>query len=422
MSTLIICLPPSVSASPSGAIALYDYAVSVDAVTPATHASALASLLPQADRGGEIVALVPVSRLSWHVVDIPKGVAPASPRMRIILDSLLEDRLLDDADQLHVALAPGASAGGRAWVAVCDQRWLREHLQILEAAGRPVSRIVPEFSPDAGPVQLHVVGDADAPFLVATGEAVGGLTYLPLSVAALAMLPGGLDTAVPAAGDEAARGVTAFAEPAHAAAAEQVLQRSVGLVTRPQRWLDAARSPWDMAQFGLASTSRTRTVKRMSGLARELWLSSVWRPARWGLAVLLGAHLVGLNAWAWQERSSLEARQAAVQLTLTQTFPQVKLVVDAPVQMERQVAALRQSTGASSGRDLEVMLSGLATVLPPDRSATAIEFAAGEVRVKGLGLETTALASVSSALKSQGYAVRLESDALIVAPAGKASP
>jgi general secretion pathway protein L len=198
--------------------------------------------------------------------------------------------------------------------------------------------------------------------------------------------------------------------------AEHLMQRSVSLLTRPQRWLDAARSPWDLAQFDLASSGRSRTVKRLSGAGLDLWRSSVWKPARWGLGVLLLAHLVGLNAWAWKEQSALKAQRAAIGGALTTTFPQVKLVVDAPLQMERQVAVLRQSTGASSGRDFETMLAALGAALPVSEKASAIDYAAGEVQLKGLRLEAADLTTVVTQLKSQGYQVRLESDVLVMQP------
>ena len=130
--------------------------------------------------------------------------------------------------------------------------------------------------------------------------------------------------------------------------------------------------------------------------------------------MLLGAQLLGLNAWAWKEQSAFQARRAATQGLLTQTFPQVKLVVDAPLQMEREVSALRQATGATSGRDLEAMLAALGTAAPADRSAGAIDFLAGEVKIKGLQLSAQEASSLSAQLKSQGYAARQEGDALIV--------
>ena len=427
MSTLIICLPPLVSGALPGAAAAYDYAVTSDGRTATVQASAPLALLPAVARGGEIVAVVPVAMLSWHRVEIPKGVGMGSPRVRVILESLLEDRLLDEADQLHLALAPDAAAGAATWVAACDKRWLRAHLQALEAAGRPVGRIVPEFSPVAGPLQLHVLGDADTPQMVATGGAVVGVQYLPFSAAAMSLLPLPSVSSMPGVVMEdndadAEADMLVFAEPIHAAQAEHLLQRKVGLLTRPQRWLDASRSPWDLAQLELLSSGRTRTVKRLSGVGRDLWQSSAWKPARWGMLLLLLANLVGLNVWAWKEQSALARQRAAMVSTLTQTFPQVKVVVDAPVQMERQVAALRQATGVSSGRDLEAMLAALVTALPSDRSADGIEFVAGEARFKGLKLQGADTAPLVAQLKALGYIARVESDVLSLRAVGSPSP
>lgn len=427
MSTLIICLPPLVSGALPGAAAAYDYAVTSDGRTATVQASAPLALLPAVARGSEIVAVVPVAMLSWHRVEIPKGVGMGSPRVRVILESLLEDRLLDEADQLHLALAPDAAAGAATWVAACDKRWLRAHLQALEAAGRPVGRIVPEFSPVAGPLQLHVLGDADTPQMVATGGAVVGVQYLPFSAAAMSLLPLPSVSSMPGVVMEdndadAGADMLVFAEPIHAAQAEHLLQRKVGLLTRPQRWLDASRSPWDLAQLELLSSGRTRTVKRLSGVGRDLWQSSAWKPARWGMLLLLLANLVGLNVWAWKEQSALARQRAAMVSTLTQTFPQVKVVVDAPVQMERQVAALRQATGVSSGRDLEAMLAALVTALPSDRSADGIEFVAGEARFKGLKLQGADTAPLVAQLKALGYIARVESDVLSLRAVGSPSP
>src|SRR6185312_282781 len=119
---------------------------------------------------------------------------------------------------------------------------------------------------------------------------------------------------------------------------------------------------------------------------------------------------VGLNAWAWHERSTLEDQRAAVRQILTQTFPDVRVVVDAPVQMERAVAVLRQATGAVSSRDLETILGALSTVAPTGKSINAIEYGAGEVRVKGLELPPDA----ARALLSAGYTARIDGDSLLV--------
>ena len=80
----------------------------------------------------------------------------------------------------------------------------------------------------------------------------------------------------------------------------------------------------------------------------------------------------------------MQARRAGLSSTLTQTFPQVKLVVDAPLQMERELTLLRQASGAVTGRDLEPVLSTLGSVTGADQSLNAIDFVSGEIRLKGL--------------------------------------
>lgn len=74
----------------------------------------------------------------------PRGVGPGSPRIRQTLVGLLEDVLLDEPEQLHFAVDPDATGGGGAWVAVCNRAWLSMHLRALDAANRPITRIVPE--------------------------------------------------------------------------------------------------------------------------------------------------------------------------------------------------------------------------------------------------------------------------------------
>ena len=399
MNTLVVYLPPTEAETTLA----YDYVLSADGRTAIDHACVPPSLLPPATRGGEVVAVVPVTMLSWHSVELPKGIGAGSARLRSVLEGLLEDRLLDDAAQMHLALAPAASvSGGPIWVAACDKAWLRRHLQALEAAGRTVARLVPEFAPDIGLLRLHAISDANLPQLVVTGAE--GVMRLPLTPAALALVPTAAD----------AENILIFAEPAVAELAEQLLQCKVGLVTRPQRWLEAALSPWDLAQFDLASSSRLRTVKHLTGLGRRLLQAPAGRPARWGLVLLLIVNLAGLNVWSWQVQNTLKAQRAAIAATLTQTFPQVKLVVDAPLQMEREIVLLGRASGAATSRDLEPILAALAAVARADLSLGAIEFTAGEARFKGLQLQVPEASQMAEKLLRLGYAARQEGDTFFV--------
>ena len=146
MRTLIIQLPLGL---PSPTLS-YPHAVvqTEPDAKPQRLQWAAASLLPAADRQTEVLALLPAMAISWHRVDLPPGLQAHSAKLQSALQGLLEDRLLDDPAQLHMALQPGWKDTPNPWVAVCARNWLTAHIQALEQAGLTVHRIVPEFEND----------------------------------------------------------------------------------------------------------------------------------------------------------------------------------------------------------------------------------------------------------------------------------
>ena len=417
MSTLILFLPPG----RPGSATEYSYTLTADGHTALRHASAAAALLPEPTRpGGEVVAVVPARALSWQRVALPPGLPTGAgqqtPRLRSALEGLLEDRVLDDASQLHFALQPGARAAEPVWVAVCDRAWLRDHLQTLEAAGRRVARVVPEFAPGptaSGRPELCVLGTPEDACVVLTGQgSEQGVAVLPLSPMALTLA----GASAPAQAEE--EPLVVRAEPAVAALAERTFGQRVTLHTASQRALDAARGSWDLAQFDLASTSRTRALRKFGSVASALLNAPQWRAARWGAGLLVVAHLIGLNAWAWQERQALAAKQAAVRSTLTQTFPKVQVVVDAPVQMERELAPLRQAAGSVSARDLEPLLAAAGAALPAGSQPTGIEYTPGELRLRGVTLAPDDESAFSARLQAAGYRMRQDDGSLLLRAEG----
>ena len=399
MSSLIVLLPRE----PADAGTEFAFALTGAAATGVEeHGAAPATLLPQPrGAGAEVIAVVPVQKLSWHRVDLPKGTGAGSPRLRAVLEGLLEDQLLDETDELHFAVQPQARGGQSAWVAVCNRSWLRGCLQLLDSAGRAALRVVPEFVP-AGEPQLTAIGEPDAAVVVASSEE--GVLALPLSAASLALLPSAEETA-------------RVAEPAVAAQAEQVFQQPFTLQQAPQRWLQAAHSPWDLAQGEFASSGRARALKKLATRWSDLWRAPQWRPARWGAAALVALNLIGLNAWAWKERSNLQSERESLAHTLTTTFPSVKVVVDPVTQMDREVALLRQRAGVASGRDLESMLAALAQAVPPGATVGGLEFNGNELRLRGLPVDPAVL---GASLRGLGYGVTQQGDALVVTTAGSA--
>ena len=157
MSSLAVLLPLAAATAHTE----FAWVMSPDGRSAGAHASTAAALMPQpTGAGAEVIAIAPAAAISWHQVELPRGTQAGSARLRAVLEGLLEDRLLDEPDSLHFALQPLARPGEPVWVAVCDRAWLRAAVQVLEAAQRPATRIVPEFAPQPD-IALHVVGEAN---------------------------------------------------------------------------------------------------------------------------------------------------------------------------------------------------------------------------------------------------------------------
>ena len=403
MTTLILALPAAIS-DPA---ALLDYVLTADNGTVSGHACVPLALLPvSSNRSTRVVVVVPAQALCWHQVTLPKGSLPkgfmperGEARLRTILEGLLEDLLLDDPTRLHLAIQPQASPDAPVWVAACDRIWLKAWLQALAQTGHTVSQIVPEFSPEPQDDSLYVLGDVDHALLAGRLPQSACWLLVPLSVDALALH-----------GEPANTGTLrqVVAEPATAALAESLFKRPVLLQQRAQRLLQAADSTWDLAQFDLRNAERDR---RWAGVVQ--WFFSLlrapkWRAARLTLVAALLCNLVGLNAWGWREQANLQAKRQAVRSLLTGTFPKIPVVVDAPVQMAREVATLQRQSGAPQASDLDAMLASISAVTPVGSALTAIDYVAQELRIKGLQLSSEDQSRMILALKQQGLTLTLD--------------
>jgi general secretion pathway protein L len=363
----------------------------------------------------ETVALVPAHALSWHQVQLPPGTLGggmfkdrSAPRLRAVLEGLLEDRLLDDPAQLHFAMQPQPRTDAPVWVAVCDRAWLRDAVEALTRLGRPAQRLVPEWTPDSPSGQLWITGAEDAPQAVWTDA--HGLHRVPLPQTADAGTASWL---------QAHDSYALWAEPAVAALAEQVLHKQPHVESHAERWQRAAQSPWDLAQFDLAR--RNPLIERVRRAIMSFLKIDRWKPARWALVALALLQIAGLNAYAWHTNTQLQAQRDRVRDTLVTTFPQVKVVVDAPVQMERELALLRQTRGTVSAKDLEFMLAALGSADPgllPAGGPASVEYSNGEMRVGGLTLTAEQSSALDQQLRVGGLAAQAEGAVVVVRSRG----
>lgn len=411
MSSVLAVLVPARQRGPDAAPAAADAAgppsdvpwswvLSVDGRSVARQGAGVPAEWPPAD---EVVAVLAEPDVAWLPATLPR--APAS-RLPQALLGLLEDQLLDDA--VHFAVAPGAAAGQPTWVAVVDRAWLGATLQSLDAAGRPPGRVVPLLLPAADPPRGHFVPDPeDAERLRLAWSDARGAAWLGLDgswARALAATPGAQWTAAPAC----------------AAAAEAWLGHPVAALGDGERLLQALASGWNLRQFGLAPRHRG------AGRAKDAWrrfLTPAWRPVHLGLLGLLAVNLVGLNAWAWQQQQALgERRQAMVEL-LRSTHPQVRAILDAPLQMTRETDRLRAAAGQPGDDDLETLLAVAAAAWPDDEPpVAALQFEPGRLVLDIDGWDDERIAAFREQVAPAGWQATTEGTQLTLRRAPEGGP
>ncbi len=411
MSTLVVQIPERQRLSARGGAAPessglgteYAWVSTSDGLTMTGQGECGAALLPKA---ATVVALLADTDVSWHRITLPK--APAA-RLRAALVGVLEEALLADAEEVHLAVAPGASAGQPTWVAAVDRAWLRAELAALEKANVFVERIVPASWPD-DPPSGHF-----AETRAAAGAPEQGvlLHWAHADGVASIRLQGGLARAlVPR---PAPPGTRWSATPGAVAAAEQWLGMPVNVMSRAERALQAARSLWDLRQFDLAQ--RTRGARALRDALRK-FTSPQWRPVRFGLAALVAAQIAGLNLWAWHQRSTIESRQQAVQAAVRAAFPRASdldLQRDAGAVMQREVQALRTLAGKPGETDLETMLQAAASAWPADRPPVEqLRYESGRLTLAAAGWSEQQVAQFRSLLQPAGWQVEANGAQLVL--------
>ena len=453
MSTLALLIPtspaPPEAADGSGSapatVPLWYWVRSEDGVQVTSQGRSPLDALPAADT---VVAVVDASQLAWHRIDLPR-VAP--PRLPAALAGVLEEHLLDEPEHLHFALEPDAQPGRAAWVAVMRADALRAAVQALDRARVDCDRVVPMWAPRAirhghfgpgpsgedddvrltwaGPEGVAVLplrGGAARAWLAARAGRAGGLLGGPvgglgdaadtplkgagggMGAVGVAGAVGATVAAAGAAGAAGAPGVAGSAvqwsaQPAAVEVAERWLEAAVPLLGQAEAALRAADSRWELRQFALAP--RRRSTRRLGGLWRA-FRAHAWRPVRLGLAALVALQVVGLNAWAWQQEQALAQRRAELVTLLRTAHPQVRVVLDAPLQMQRETAALRAASGRVGEEDLESALAAAASAWPEGRGpATALQFAPGRLTLAVEGWREADVAALRARLRPSGWGV-----------------
>lgn len=268
----------------------------------------------------------------------------------------LEDQLLGDPTQLHFAYQ--REHDDMLAVAVTARERLQQWLQALQDARLQPSRLCPATLSLPLDVDDWALAFVDDWIWVRSGPYAGFVcpattdTVPPLLTAALQEAGG--SASVPAR-------ITVFNAPPTLAADAwaAALQLEVTLA-RESLW-DARIStvpPLNLLQGEFAPTRGLRN--RLRPLLPAAVITAVW---------LMGT--LGLSFWEWwQLERQHRAQQGAMMALFRQTFPDVKVVLDPALQMERSLDALRAQTGSAGHDDFLPLLASVAPTLQANTQAS----------------------------------------------------
>lgn len=379
--------------------------------------------LPKAPKAGfPCKVVIPASAVSWYRVQLPAKSLPSGqpwlrgdyPRLRTILEGLLEDQLLDEPQQVHFAIGPNPQDSGSVWVAVCHRTWLHKIIESVRSAGFQIDSISPEMHPARSDDERQGWLCNDEGEMYWLWNDVAGVHRRPWHI----HQPAPWSNEIPAAQIRAEAAVGEFAPSS--------LGENVEVSSHTDRLIQAAQSRWSLAQFDL---SLSHSWDKSLQLGWRTWMQDArWRPMRFALVTLLLVHLLGLQAYAWHAKTILNEQKIAINKILTETFPKTQVVVDAPAQMQKAVEQLQKSSGQISASDLEYLLSHWGSALDSVPSASSqyrpsqIQYQNGTIEITGIELQTTTQEALQQQLTAAHIRVTFDSNKVRMSAAPSSAP
>ena len=106
---------------------------------------------------------------------------------------------------------------------------------------------------------------------------------------------------------------------------------------------------------------------------------------------------------------------------LRDTYPQVRAVLDAPVQMRRETEALRAAAGKAGDTDLEPMLQAAASAWPSNRPAVdSLRYEPGRLTLAASGFSNEEIEQFRARLQPAGWRVDTAEGRLVLSRAALA--
>ena len=342
--------------------------------------------------------VIPAELVLLTHATLPRG---SRQKMRQLLPYAIEDKLVNDPDAVHVA-AGATRPDGQTALAAVDKDWLARVLARLDAAGLRPRSAWPETLLPALPTDGWVVvwdgrsgflrSGAQAGLSLDDGSAGRPPAALALSVAAAraaATLPKHLRLRLHA--DAPSPDVDAW---------RQALDVPVelGEAWSPLQHPDTPSGGINLLQGAFTS----------SNLARDWWPTLRLPLILAGLLLLLQ---VGATTTEWvllkREKQQL---QTAMQQHFRTAFPDARVVVDAPLQMQRNLAELRSASRQLTPGDFLPLLARAATALDADsrNRLRAVHYDSGQLRLEVALPDRAAAETLLARLKGAGLDSRID--------------
>ncbi len=315
--------------------------------------------------GARVVVLVPAVDISLASAHLPTR---QRHRQRQALPFALEEQLATEVEQLHFAVA-ATSQGDTVHSAVVDRALMRRWLDTLQVAGLKPQAVVPDLlTLPRAPGEWSLLAEPDG-WLLRTSDS-DGIAFEPDALSLL------LPLALQQAGDRKPATLHLYAAAGSAAAEVETCCAQFGV--KLQR--SAPSSPLAPLAAGAAAAPVVNLLQGEFSLRDER--GKQWRPwlpaaVLFGVLVLLQAGMAVTRYVALsREQSRLDRAIDKVYLT---TFPDAKRIVDAPVQMQQRLDALRRGR---TGQEFTRLLAAAAPALHgTDVELRSLQYSPGRLDV-----------------------------------------
>ncbi len=304
--------------------------------------SAAPAELPRAD---QVEIIVPASSVLFTEVRLPPV---RGQKLRQLLPFAVEEKILSDPDQVQVATGL-RDAQGMTRVAILDRAWLDSVCDRLRQLGfRPERGFAETCLPELEPQAWTLIWDGHEGF-VRTDQGAG----LALDSMGDEGAPFGLRRAVEEARDRQRLPEKIILRATDAAARIPDL----GLWTLELGVSVVPGQDWEWAPRFLNTGNAINLLQgdyAPSSSVREL-LPQL-RPILVLAGLIIGAQVLATGADWWRLNRERKALLAEMDQTFRSAFPDAKVVVDAPLQMQRNLADLRRASGQQQATDFLPLL------------------------------------------------------------------